>query len=122
MQQQGCCWTELKEVFLHMSQNFAEILKKAKEYLEILRKADIPFDRAYLYGSYAKGTATENSDIDVALVASEWSPDLIHAQVMLMKAAAQIDDRIEPHPFRTSDFDMTNPYAREIMVTGTPLV
>lgn len=103
-------------------QNYAEIIKKVTEYLDVLRKAHVPFEQAYLYGSYAKGTATQSSDIDLALVAREWPPDILHAQVMLMKAAFPIDDRIEPHPFRTADFDMTNPRAREIMVTGEKLV
>lgn len=103
-------------------QNYSEIVKKAKEYLNVLRKAHIPFDHAYIYGSHVKGTATHISDIDLAVIAEDWTPDIIHAQAMLLKAASLIDDRIEPHPFRTADFDMTNPSAREILVSGDKLI
>jgi len=58
-----------------------------------------------LYGSYAKGTAHEDSDIDLAIVAENWLPDKFDAQFELMKLGSKGASRIEPHPFRKSDFD-----------------
>jgi len=37
-------------------------------YLHRLKNNNIKFEKAYIIGSYAKNTATENSDIDIAFV------------------------------------------------------
>lgn len=73
---------------------------------------------AYLYGSQVKGTAAEWSDIDVAVVSPDFSADLFQERLMLMRLAAQIDDRIEPHPFTPDDFNDTDPLVSEIRRTG----
>jgi predicted nucleotidyltransferase len=78
-------------------------LKSTRDYLKILRKKNIPFEKAYLFGSYARDTFGPDSDIDVALVAKDWKPDIIEAQFELMKLARTVDSRIEPHPFRRKD-------------------
>ena len=95
-----------------------QVIEKVHAYLVLLRKQNVHFESAYLYGSYSKGTAGPDSDIDLAIVAEDWHPDIIDAQIALMKAATKVDSRIEPHPFRRSDFDESNPAAREILVTG----
>lgn len=79
-------------------------------------------EAAYLYGSQAKGTATEWSDIDVAVVSPDFSADLFQERVALMRLAAQIDDRIEPHPFTPQDFNANDPLVSEIRRTGVRVV
>jgi predicted nucleotidyltransferase len=73
---------------------------------------------AYLYGSQAKGTATQWSDIDLAIISPDFSADLFQEQVELLRLAAQIDDRIEPRPFRPDDFNTIEPLVSEIKRTG----
>jgi predicted nucleotidyltransferase len=75
-------------------------------------------EAAYLYGSQVKGTATAWSDIDVALVSPDFSADRFVERLNLMRLAAQVDDRIEPHPFTPQDFNPTNPVVNEIQRTG----
>ena len=75
-------------------------------------------EAAYLYGSHARGTATRWSDIDVAVISPDFSDDLFQERLLLMRLAAQVDDRIEPHPFRPADFDPTAPLVNEIRRTG----
>jgi len=75
-------------------------------------------EAAYLYGSQAKGTATEWSDIDVAVISPDFAGDLFQERLLLMRLAAEVDDRIEPHPFRPADFDPTAPLVSEIRRTG----
>ncbi|MEW6102921.1 MAG: nucleotidyltransferase domain-containing protein [bacterium] len=94
------------------------IMKTIIKYLDLLQQNNISFEQVYLYGSYAKGNSKEDSDIDLAIVAKEWLPDIFEAQFRLMKLGRRIDTRIEPHPIRKSDFDKTNPYAGEILRTG----
>ncbi|MFH0938539.1 MAG: nucleotidyltransferase domain-containing protein [Planctomycetota bacterium] len=94
------------------------ILEIIKKYLVHLRNAHISFDQVYLYGSYAKGNPQGDSDIDLAIISQEWQPDIFEAQFELMKLGRKVDTRIEPHPLRKSEFNKTNPYAREILTTG----
>ncbi|MFH0938063.1 MAG: nucleotidyltransferase domain-containing protein [Planctomycetota bacterium] len=94
------------------------IMKTINKYLKLLRESHISFEQVYLYGSYAKGNALEDSDIDLAIIAKEWVPDVFDAQFELMKLGRKVDTRIEPHPIKKSEFDKTNPYVREILTTG----
>jgi predicted nucleotidyltransferase len=73
---------------------------------------------AYLYGSQIKGIATEWSDIDLAIISPDFSADLFQEQLNLMRLAVQIDDRIEPRPFRPKDFNASDPLVNEIQRTG----
>lgn len=73
---------------------------------------------AYIYGSYSKGNANEWSDIDVAVISPDFSENMFDERLKLMKIAANIDDRIEPHPFRVEDFDRSNPLVSEIQKYG----
>ena len=73
---------------------------------------------AYIYGSHSKGNATVWSDIDVAVISPDFSDDLFEERLRLMRIAAFIDDRIEPHPFRVEDFESSNPLVSEIQKYG----
>ena len=75
-------------------------------------------EAAYLYGSHARGTAARWSDIDVAVISPDFSSDLFRERLLLMRLAADVDDRIEPHPFRPADFDPAAPLVDEIQRTG----
>ena len=72
----------------------------------------------YLYGSNAKGKTSIWSDIDLAIISPDFSDDLFEERLKLMKLAVNIDDRLEPHPFRSEDFDITNPLVHEIREHG----
>jgi len=76
----------------------------------------------YVYGSQVKGTATRWSDIDLAVISPDFSADLFQERLALMRLAAQIDDRIEPHPFMPEDFNASNPLAAEIRQTGVRVI
>jgi len=48
-------------------------------------------------------------------------PDSFDMQVELLKLRRKFDTRIEPHPFRASDFISANPLASEILSTGVQI-
>ena len=77
---------------------------------------------AYLYGSFAKGKAREWSDIDVAIISSDFSEDLFDERLNLMQMAASVDDRIEAKPFKSELFDRNDPLVYEILKTGVQLI
>jgi len=95
--------------------------KIVKKYINFLRTNNLNVERAYLFGSYAKGIVNEDSDIDIAIVFKDLQ-DGFDMQVQLMKLRRKIDTRIEPHPFKESDFNLSNPLASEILNTGLQIV
>ena len=71
---------------------------------------------AILYGSYAKGSAREDSDIDVAVVFNGFQGDWLMASAKLWKLRRNISDDIEPILL-----DHTNDesgFLREVLRTG----
>jgi predicted nucleotidyltransferase len=89
------------------------------KYLELIKAKYSDIEKVYLFGSYAKGKSTDDSDIDVALIFSNLDDTKrFDIQVQLMMLAAKIDSRIEPHPISHNDFDSENPFVAEIKKTG----
>jgi len=73
----------------------AEVIEKLKRYKHLL-KQQIKFDQLILFGSYAKGTAHADSDMDVAVIVDELTLDYFITRPLLWKIRREIDDRIEP--------------------------
>ncbi len=94
-----------------------ELFKLVTKYIKYLEENKINVRRAYIFGSYAKGYSNEDSDIDLAIVLENLSNSFI-MQIELMKLGRKIDTRIEPHPFDESDFNVSNPFANEILKYG----
>jgi predicted nucleotidyltransferase len=91
---------------LNIAQRFADVVKSKFNYTQII-----------LFGSYAKGNFNEDSDIDIAIVFEDYS-SLMDMQLELMRLRRKIDSRIEPHPFRESEFELSNPIVYEILKYG----
>ncbi|MGD8779200.1 MAG: nucleotidyltransferase domain-containing protein [Ignavibacteria bacterium] len=96
------------------------VIEIVKKYITYLKANKYDVQKAYLFGSYAKGNSNENSDIDLALVLNDLSNSFL-TQVELMKISRKFDTRIEPHPFDESDFNI-NPFAKKILNEGIRLV
>jgi uncharacterized protein len=97
-------------------------IKKVKLFIKKVNESGIPVNSAYLFGSYAKGTAGKKSDIDVCIVSNVFGKDYIKEMVNLRKISLGIDSRIEPVPFNL--IDINDPYsslASEITKTGISL-
>ena len=100
-----------------MAQISDNVIQSLERFLDAVRQVRC-VEAAYLYGSQAKGTANEWSDIDVAVISPDFAIDLFEERLLLMRLAARIDDRIEPHPFRPEDFQASSPLASDIQRTG----
>ncbi len=97
----------------------AQAIAIARKYIDFLQNR-FEIQRTMLFGSYAKGTYHEDSDIDIAIVLKQVD-DIIDTQAELMKLRRQIDLRIEPHPFNDQDFNRMNPVANEILKHGVDI-
>ena len=93
-----------------------DALNIARKYAEAI-STRFHFTRLILFGSYAKGNYNNDSDIDIAVVFEDYS-NLIDMQLELMRLRRKIDSRIEPHPFRENEFELSNPIVSEIMKYG----
>lgn len=92
------------------------ILKSVEKYIKEVSK-HYTIQEVYLFGSYAKGTNHEDSDIDVAIIINSDS-NVFDLMVELMMLTQNIDLRIEPHPIKVKDFEDGNPFVQEIIETG----
>jgi predicted nucleotidyltransferase len=93
-----------------------------ERYVAALRKNGIEPQKVYLYGSYARGTPREESDIDLAIVSDDLTGDRMDDEFALMRLTWDIDTRIEPHSFRPEEFTPDDPEAQEILETGVPIL
>ena len=93
-----------------------EALNIAINYIDSI-SSKYSVNKAILFGSFAKGTNHDDSDIDIAIILNNVT-DIIDAQIDLMKLRRKIDLRIEPHPFKINDFNSSNPVVHEILKYG----
>lgn len=94
-----------------------EIINSIEKFIkEIKKKYNV--EAIILFGSYAKGTESEDSDIDIAIVSADFD-DIYDCMAILMGMTWDIDARIEPHPIKKKDFDEVSDYfVKEIIDTG----
>ena len=95
-----------KKDALNIATKYADAVKSKYDFVKII-----------LFGSYAKGNYNDDSDIDIAVILKDYN-NLIDIQLDLMRLRRKIDSRIEPHPFREKDFNITNPVVNEIVKYG----
>ena len=95
----------------------SRIMDSIQKYIEKISQY-YKIEAIILFGSYAKGTENEDSDIDIAIISSDFS-DIIEDGAKLIGLTWKIDTRIEPHPITTEDYQkVSNPFVREVVDTG----
>ena len=99
--------------------NIKEIVNK---FVLEAKKDNITISQAVLFGSYAKGTNHEYSDIDVAVVSDDFIGIRIHDNIKLINAALKASIDLETHPYRPEDFNESNPFVKEILETGIRII
>ena len=105
-----------------MAQIDNAILDKVQTFISVLKSNGISVESAYLFGSYATNHAGKWSDIDVAIISPDFSGDRLDERIRLMKFSTEVDSRIEPVPFHSSDFIDTDPLVGEIKKHGISIV
>jgi predicted nucleotidyltransferase len=79
-----------------------------REYVKALRDRNIRVEKAILYGSYARGQATKDSDIDIAIVSPDLGKDYLEEAVMLKEISEDIDLDISPRPYSSEEYQRAN--------------
>ena len=95
-----------------------KIEKQIKEYVEALKKDNLPLSRVILFGSYAKGNSHKWSDIDLCVVSSKFKDPLKAMQYLWLKRKSDSFPAIEPVGFGPEDFEDEDSLIHEIKRTG----
>jgi len=103
-----------------MAADAKTVKKIINQYIADVKKA-MPIDKVYLYGSYAKGTQQENSDVDICFFSESFKSQRnldILTELFYLKIKYDKDLLIEPNAFPTSELNNDNPFVNEILRTG----
>jgi predicted nucleotidyltransferase len=92
----------------------------SKKYLNKVRENNISFEEAWLFGSYARGTAHGESDIDIAIVCENIF-NCFDTEVKLITLREGDEIYIEPHTVDKEDFHRGSPLALQIIKEGERL-
>jgi|WetSurSiteA1Bulk_404760.scaffolds.fasta_scaffold08276_3 uncharacterized protein len=83
----------------------SEIKEIIKKLIDSLSANNIVVDKIILYGSYAKGTPREHSDIDIAVISPSFKRRrIIDIQSDLAKASAKYLSVVEPVGYSSDDY------------------
>ncbi len=95
-----------------------EIMKIVQKYVaKVCEKYQIK--AIILFGSYAKGTEREDSDIDIAVITDDIKTNRFDEEVNLMQLRWDIDLRIEPHIISVAVYENDEtPFVVEVKNTG----
>ena len=92
-------------------------LARVQQFLEEVRQLGVPLRKAILFGSFAHNEQHEYSDIDLALVADDFTGAAFIDMKPFVRALVEHVD-IEPHTFSPAQFTDCNPFVQEIKRTG----
>ena len=73
----------------------AQAVRLAKRYSDKVRK-HMPVRKVVLYGSQVRGTAREDSDIDIAVITRGLDENFLDLAAELYKLRSEVDIHIEP--------------------------
>jgi predicted nucleotidyltransferase len=106
-----------------MAVDFEAVTQLCRQYADDVRRA-MPVDKVMLFGSYAKGTANAQSDIDICFFLDNYGGkrrmDVIVDLLGLMHRYKRVP--FEPIVFETSELENDNPFVKEILRTGTEIL
>ena len=102
-----------------MAVDIETVSAKASAYAAQVRR-EMPVRKAYIFGSYAKGNASELSDVDICFFLDSFDGkrrvDIIKK---LLKLTIGYDDvGFEPVVLPSSELSNDNPFAMEVINTG----
>ncbi|GHT53079.1 hypothetical protein FACS189485_16530 [Spirochaetia bacterium] len=110
-----------------MAVDIKEMTRLARDFAADV-KTVMPVDRAVLFGSYAKGYATELSDVDICFFLPDYKEkeryEVIAELLGLGRAFGGKYRKVpfEPLVFETADLQDDNPFIREVLATGVELL
>jgi predicted nucleotidyltransferase len=106
-----------------MVANIEEMSRKARCFAEDVKQV-MPVDKAILFGSYAKGYATELSDVDICFFLKDYNGknrvEIIEETLKLSRKYRDVP--FEPLVFESAEMQNGNPFVRQIISEGIELL
>ncbi len=91
----------------------------AKFFVQAVQNQGVRLKKAILFGSHSSGKAHEWSDIDIALIADEFSGINVEDLKYFINVTIQKPFfAVETHTFNTQEFEKGNAFTHEIEKTG----
>ena len=98
-----------------------EIIDVIQKFVALV-KVDVAVEKVILFGSYAKGTYTSGSDIDLAIVSPDFKEaDCIDNMTNLLLKANSVNADIQTIPFSVAEYREPKGLMEEILDTGIEL-
>jgi predicted nucleotidyltransferase len=98
------------------------VLENINKFITELKKSNLTIDQAILFGSYAQGTNHEWSDIDLAIISSDFTGFRYIDYDRFINAIRLSDSAIEPIAYRPEDFTDDNLFVKEILALGIRII
>ena len=105
-----------------MAQVSDKIINLIRKLIHEAEKDNIRISQAVIFGSYAKGTNHELSDIDVAVVSDDFEGISFYDNKKMFGALLRTSIEIELHPYRPEEFTTENPFVKEIIQYGYKII
>ena len=106
-----------------MAVDIEAVNQVCRQYADDVRRT-MPLDKAILFGSYAKGTADERSDIDICFFLDTYGDkrrvEILEDLLWLTRRYKCVP--FEPIVFETSELENDNPFVKEILRTGKEIL
>jgi predicted nucleotidyltransferase len=104
-----------------MAANYEAVRNAAKKYADDVRRVML-VDKAVLFGSYAKGTADDGSDVDICFFMPNLNGrDRLDVIGDLVTMTRRRGVPFEPIAFPTSEIERGNPFVLEVLSTGVEI-
>jgi len=106
-----------------MAVDIEAVSQKARSFAEDVKQV-MPVDKAILFGSYAKGYATEISDVDICFFLKDYNgKHRVEIITELLGMSGKYRDvPFEPLVFQSADMYNGNPFVRSILAEGIELL
>jgi uncharacterized protein len=100
-----------------------EVIDKIKNYCLLLNSTGINVEKAFLYGSWARGDAGADSDIDVMIVSSQFDTNDHILKAKAWRMTEKIDLKIEPYTVGLNKFmnDKVSPLIQIVREQGVEI-
>jgi predicted nucleotidyltransferase len=96
-----------------------EVIELVKKYLDVLRTEGISVRKAFLYGSYSDGSASDESDIDVMIISDQFEKNNDKIAGKVWRLTSEVDSKIEPFLVGTDSFqENSSPIIQKVKATG----
>lgn len=99
-----------------------KIEQTIKSYIEQLERIGIHVQKVILFGSYAGDNHNEWSDIDLAVISSDFVGDRFEDRNKVRRITLYVNSDISPVPFPPEDFNDDDYFVKEILETGIRIV